>query len=229
MYIKKIFSALNVLWQLNIWKTIYINFHYFPSNIAIHFPIFIYRRTELHTVKGKITLETSSRPGIVEFGIKGLGTRDIMYTRTMWTIKGTLIIKGKASIGRGSKISIGENATLTLGYNFRITGNSEIVCERNISFGNNCLLSWDILIMDSDFHNLKDKEGKITNKPKPILIGNHVWIGCRATLLKGINIGDENIISAGAIVTKSIKETHCIIGCANRSIGIIREGIQWEE
>lgn len=229
MFVKKMISVLRVQRQLNPWKTIYINFHYFPFNTAIHFPIFIYRRTELHTIKGKVILETNPKPGLVEFGIKGIGTTDIMYTRTMWTIKGSLVIKGKASIGRGSKISIGENATLTFGANFRITGNSEIVCEKSISFGSNCLLSWDILIMDSDFHHLKDKEGKITNDPKPIIIGNHVWIGCRATILKGIYIGDENMVSAGAIITKSIKKTHCVIGCANHATEIIKEGIKWEE
>lgn len=39
---------------------------------------------------------------------------------------------------------------------------------------------------------------------KPIHIGHHCWIGTRATILQGVNIGNGSIVAAGAVVTKDI-------------------------
>lgn len=192
-------------------------------------PFFIYKRTELYKMQGKITLEVPAKPGLVKFGSHGLGTQDLLYSRTMWEVMGTLVIKGKASIGRGSKISIGKDASLTLGDNFMITGNSEIICQKEVTFGSDCLLSWDILIMDTDFHKVLNKEGKVTNHPKPINIGNHVWIGCRNTILKGVTIADNIIISANSTITKSINESDCVVGGHGNTATVIKREIGWEQ
>lgn len=39
---------------------------------------------------------------------------------------------------------------------------------------------------------------------KPIVIGNHVWIGMRATVLAGVTIGEGAVIMAGAVVTRDV-------------------------
>lgn len=192
-------------------------------------PIFIYWRSELYKMKGKIVIEAPVYTGMVKFGSHGLGTQDLLYSRTMWEVSGTLVIKGKASIGRGSKISVGKDATLTLGENFTITGNSEIICQKEISFGKHCLLSWDILMMDTDFHYLLNADDIIINAPKPISIGNHVWIGCRNTILKGVSIADNNIISANSTITRNVMESNCVIGGHGKTIEIIKRNVKWKQ
>jgi len=179
-------------------------------------------------MKGRITIDAPIRTGMLKFGPHGLGTQDLLYSRTMWEVTGTLIIKGKASIGRGCKISIGENATLVLGSNFMITGNTEIICQKEISFGENCLLSWDILMMDTDFHDIIDEEDRKINDFKPIKIGNHVWIGCRNTILKGVSIADNTVVSANSTITRSSKEQNCVIGGHGKNALVIKRGINWE-
>jgi len=83
---------------------------------------------------------------------------------------------------------------------FNVTGNTTIICSKNISFGNDCLLSWDILIMDDDKHPIFDQQHARNNNAKPISIGNNIWIGCRSTLLKGTSIVDGTIIASCSIV-----------------------------
>lgn len=229
MVTKVVGSLLKLIKKVNIWKTIYFNFHYFPFKTALRMPFFIYNRTELYKMQGKIILEVPARPGLVKFGSHGLGTQDLLYSRTMWEVMGTLVIKGKASIGRGSKISVGRDATLTLGDNFMSTGNSEIICQKEVTFGKDCLLSWDILIMDTDFHKVLNKEGEIINNPRPINIGNHVWIGCRNTILKGVYIADNNIISANSTITKTINESNSVIGGHGNTATVLKKGIDWEQ
>lgn len=75
-------------------------------------PIFIYWRSELYKMKGRIVIDAPVSTGMVKFGSHGLGTQDLLYSRTMWEVSGTLCIKGKASLGRGSKISIPEGRVL---------------------------------------------------------------------------------------------------------------------
>lgn len=221
-------SAIDLIRKVNPWKTIYFNFHYFPFATAIRMPFFVYWRTSLFKMKGRVVIDAPVSTGMVRLGPHGLGTQDLLYSRTMWQLLGTFIVKGKASIGRGSKISVGRNATLTLGKDFRITGNTELVCHKEITFGNDCLLSWDILMMDTDFHHIMNADGETINEPRPIRIGNHVWIGCRNTILKGVTIGDDNIISAHSTITKSVNESNCIIGGHGKSVEVIKRDVHWK-
>lgn len=46
---------------------------------------------------------------------------------------------------------------------------------------------------------------------KPINISNRVWIGINATICPGVNIGDNSIIAAGAVVTKDVP-SNVIVG-----------------
>ena len=103
----------------------------------------------------------------------------------------------------------------------------EIQAHKKITFGTNCLLSWDILIMDTDFHYITNPKGEIINKPLPITIGNHVWIGCRNTILKGVSIADNVIVSANSTLTKNITESNCIVGGNGSNIRIIKHGVSW--
>lgn len=222
MILRKVFKHLS---SINIIKTIIFNFYYFPPMVAIRLPIFIYKRSKLQKMKGKILVEAPITTGMVKIGPYGLGTQDYFYSRTIWQVSGLLIIKGKANIGRGSKISIGKEGILTLGNKFTITGNTEIICQKEITFGDNCLLSWDILMMDTDFHHILNQEGTKINSPKPIKIGNHVWIGCRNTILKGVSIADNNIIAANSTLTHNITNENCIIGGNGK---ILKTNINWE-
>ena len=73
--------------------------------------------------------------------------------------KGNLIIGGTVTLGRGTHICIDKNGTLALGNNFCVTGNSSIICQKEISIDKDCLISWDVLIMDTDFHPIKNNQG----------------------------------------------------------------------
>lgn len=52
----------------------------------------------------------------------------------------------------------------------------------------------------------------------PIIIGNNVWIGDRATILGGVTIGDGAIIAAGAVVTKDVPAAAIVVGNPGRII-----------
>lgn len=223
-------QIINKLSELSLFKTALINFRLFPISEAIKFPIYIYRGVRLYKyAKGKIIFKRPLSPGMLKIGKHNVGTVDCRYTRSILENNGTIVIDGKAQIGAGSKISVLKGGVLELGDNFSITGGSQIICGKQIKFGRDCLLSWDILVMDTDFHKITDMAGnKLYNSPAPIIFGNHVWVGCRATILKGIDIADNTIIASGATVTRDIKEKNVIYGGNGKNAGIICRDVNWE-
>lgn len=102
------------------------------------------------------------------------------------------------SCNQNAKINIGENTTF--GYH------SFLFSSESIEIGNNCLIAPFVYIVDSD-HNI-EKEKLINEQPNstaPVKIGNDVWIGTGAKILKGVSIENGAVIAAGAIVRNDVK------------------------
>jgi len=71
-----------------------------------------------------------------------------------------------------------------------------------VDIGDSCMLASGIYITDSDWHDVYDRLA--FGKTAPILIENNVWIGDSAIVCKGVSIGENSIIGAGAVVSSSI-------------------------
>lgn len=224
----KLSLVIKFIKNINIWKTVWFNLHYFPIKIALKFPVLIYYRSQLSKMGGKIIIQAPVRTGMVKWGAHYVKIHDPYHSRTIWNVEGTLVIKGQTTIGRGCKINIEKGGTLVLGDNFLMTGTSAIVCEKDISFGDDCVLSWDILIMDTDYHHIFNSANEKINHPKSIKIGNHVWIGCRNTILKGVVIPDNNVIAANSTITQRILEENCVIGGDGKLLEILKTNIYWK-
>lgn len=160
---------------------------------------------------------------MIHLGLGNVPVFDRFKSRTVWNNSGTVIFKGKASIGHGSKI--GCSGILTFGNNFQVTAESVIICDHEISFGDDVLLSWQIQIMDTDFHKVY-VNNILHNRNSAIKIGNHTWIGSRVILNKGVQLADDTIVAAGSVVTKSFFERGVIIGGVPAKI--VRTNVIWE-
>ena len=58
-------------------------------------------------------------------------------------------------------------------------------------------------------HDLLDPEKHL--EPKPITIGKKCWIGMNSVILPGVTLGDNTVVGAGSVVTKSFPEGYCVI------------------
>ena len=95
-----------------------------------------------------------------------------------------------------------------------------------VKVGNDCMFSFGIDIRPGDSHSIIDlATNKRINPAENIIIGNHVWIGARATVLKGVKIADHVVIGNGSIVTKSCTSCNCVItGVPAR---VVKENVDW--
>lgn len=209
-------------------KSIRFNLKYLPLKDAIKFPFLIANNMKLVELNGKITIEQPIKTGMIQLGYSygGVALFDKKRSKGFWQVNGNVIFKGTARIGHGAKICVDSKGTLELGDNFAITAESSIVVKKCIVFGNDCLISWDCLFMDSDFHKIFDNQGKWINKPAQINVGNRVWIGCRNIILKGSTIPNHSIIGANSVVNKQLKDPASIY--VGNPVKLIKKDVRWE-
>jgi NDP-sugar pyrophosphorylase family protein len=193
----------------------------------VRLPFFIARNVYLRKASGQIELACRPQTGLIRIGFGNVGIFDDKRSRTIWNVEGKIVFDGKTDIGHGSKISVGKDGVLHLGSNFKISAESSIVVEKYIRFGSNCLLSWDILIMDTDFHPIRDSSGILSNAPEPIIIEDHVWIGCRSSIYKGATIPHDSVIASNTRVSRALTTPHCIY--AGEPAKCVRENINWNQ
>ena len=71
------------------------------------------------------------------------------------------------------------------------------------------------MIIDTDFH-YRTPEGKWGTDPKavsrPVVIGRACFIGARAIILKGVTVGDNAVIGAGAVVSRNVEANTVVAG-----------------
>lgn len=110
----------------------------------------------------------------------------------------------------GIHIHIGENVFFNSGCRFQDQG--------GIYIGDNVLIGHNVVLATINHDLTPANRG--TNLPRPIRIGNNVWIGANATVLPGITIGDNAVIAAGAVVTKNVAANTVVGGIPAK---VIRE------
>jgi GT2 family glycosyltransferase/carbonic anhydrase/acetyltransferase-like protein (isoleucine patch superfamily) len=149
------------------------------------------------------------------------------------TIKGKPLVISKGEIIIGSrvvlwsvfdrtKLSVRAMGRLEIGDRTRING-AHIAVKHSVKIGKNVRIAPYTLIMDSDFHDIQEHSSE--GRSAPIVIEDNVWIASRATILKGVTIGEGAVVCAGAVVTKNVPPRSMVGGVPARIIKTIAPGV----
>lgn len=181
--------------------------------------------------KGKIipfcrtVLKMKKTSSILLNGSLRIGVRSKRRMRRTSVIRlwenATLKTNGLFSLFYDCDIIVMDNATLEFG-NGASNLNLKIRCAKSIKLGNDVNIAHDVTIMDSNFHKFGANG---TSKAQKVEIGNHVFIGSKSIILKGVTIGDGVVIAAGSVVTKDIPKG-CLAGGVPAKV--IKENIEWK-
>ncbi len=140
-------------------------------------------------------------------------------------LRGCSLVMGDRSLLRGVVYFEMDGAALSVGNNSSVN-NSQMMISTGITIGNNVIISYDCIFMDHDSHSLKSSERmhdlgdvlggrpkrwSVVNK-KSIIVEDNVWIGARALILKGVTIGHDSVVAAGAVVTKDVPPYSVVAG-----------------
>ena len=108
----------------------------------------------------------------------------------------------------GKNIHLGRNVFINSGCKFQDQG--------GIYIGDGVLIGHNTVLATLNHGILPEERHDLI--PKPIHIGNNVWIGSNSTVLAGVTIGDNAVIGAGSVVTKDIPENMIAVGSPARVI-----------
>lgn len=104
----------------------------------------------------------------------------------------------------GAKVEIGDGSSIHGCY---------IHAQKLIKIGKDCAIAAGVNIIDSNGHIMNSKSRNSNRDlPKEIVIGNNVWIGLNAVILKGSIIEDNCVIGAGSVVKGHYKANSLIVG-----------------
>src|SRR3954467_9432398 len=166
-------------------------------------------------------------PDNVEFGT-GFFCESAQIFRNLKSKRPRAVVIGDhVSCYAGCQFAIEANGSCSIG-DFTLMNAAFLMAEERIEIGSHCLISWNVAIADSDFHPLDSVQRRVDaealapyfkdrpSRPKlataPVKIGDNVWIGMHSIILKGVTIGENSVVAAGAVVTKSVPPNSVVAG-----------------
>jgi acetyltransferase-like isoleucine patch superfamily enzyme len=138
--------------------------------------------------------------------------------RWSWLGQGTKIRAHEGVVSIGAKTVLGQECTIS--------------AYQRVSIGRECVIADRVMLIDFD-HVVVDVERPIREQgiyKRDVRVGNNVWIGYGACILRGVTVGDNAIVGASAVVTRDVPDNAVVAGSPARIVRM-REAptrMRWE-
>lgn len=135
---------------------------------------------------------------------------------------------------RGELLTFWDGGRITIGENCYLGDGTRVWSQSSIVIGNDVLVSHLVDIHDTDGHPIDPDDrvedsrailsgkGYLTptkTKSAPVVIEDRVWIGFKATIFKGVTVGEGAIVAACSVVTKNVPPMTIVAGNPARKVG----------
>jgi acetyltransferase-like isoleucine patch superfamily enzyme len=132
-------------------------------------------------------------------------------TRTFW--RPNVENRGRMEIGARVRLNSnwapielvsGPRGSLDIGDGVFVNYGSMISAQSRVRIGSNVMIGNYCIIADTEIPGIGEPSGKPYFEPRPVDIGDGVWLAARVTVLPGARIGAGSVIAAGSIVAGDI-------------------------
>lgn len=144
------------------------------------------------------------------------------------------IVIGAHTHVRGELLTFWDGGEITIGEWCYIGEGTRIWSQAAVTIGNHVMIAHSVDIHDTNSHPLNWQERRLDSQAilsgsyrsptktvsKPITIGDDAWIGFKATVLKGVQIGRGAIVASGSVVTKEVAPWAIVAGNPARVVGM---------
>ena len=167
----------------------------------------------------RMSLGRHAVPGPPRDDRRSAAARSIHFGRWVWIGHGTKIRCHEGEVSIGDKTVMGQECTIS--------------AYQHVSIGEQCILADRVMLIDFD-HNVAEVERPIRVQgiyKRDMRVGNNVWIGHGAQILRGVTVGDNAIVGADAVVTKDVP-ANAVVGGVPARILRMREApvsLRWRE
>jgi acetyltransferase-like isoleucine patch superfamily enzyme len=138
-------------------------------------------------------------------------------------------------IGPGCRVTRGglfwiedDHCSLTIGQGTTMVEVHIAVTEAGskVVIGEECMFANDIDVRTGDSHSILDAAtGERINFAENVTIGRHVWVASHVIILKGVELGENSVVAAGSVVTRSCGPGSILAGNPAKAI---KDGISWK-
>lgn len=172
-------------------------------------PILVKYNTRILGLSGSVRISGGGR---LLIGFGQISEFDTARERSIIKFNGEIFIESPCWFGVGCRIISERKGRLDIGKNFENTAKLTISNRGHIVIGQDCLVSWNTWICDTDFHKISDSDSGYNSDPNGYTsIGNHVWIGANSSVIKNASVPSGCIIATGSIVSKKFSEQSCLL------------------
>lgn len=147
----------------------------------------------------------------------GLGLRYVLVRRLARSCGRSVAIFENVYLRRLENASFGDHVSIHPMCYLDAIGGLTIGCDVSIAHGTS------IVTFEHNFSDADRPTREQLCTPKPVAIGNDVWIGAGARILGGVTIGDRVVIGAGAVVTRDVPSGSLAVGVPARIARRIKE------
>jgi acetyltransferase-like isoleucine patch superfamily enzyme len=144
----------------------------------------------------------------VEHSTISIGDRSVLISDSRYTALGVRSPVILRTLMPGAHLRIGDDVGLS----------GAVICAAlAVAIGNGCLVGADVMIFDNDFHPVEHPARRYSTQDDasqfaPVVIERNVFIGARSIICKGVTIGQNSVIGAGSVVTRSVPENSVYAG-----------------
>ena len=135
---------------------------------------------------------------------------------------GRLELARGITIGKATEIAVTGTddvpAVLVVADGVKIGDHGHINATLRVEIREGAAVSWHVHVMDTDFHTITELDGTSRPRQAPVVIGRRALIGARATILKGVTVGDGAIVAASSVVTSDVRPGWIVAGNPARHI-----------
>ncbi|HHZ8354277.1 TPA: acyltransferase [Morganella morganii] len=156
------------------------------------------------------------------FSTKGLKLgKHVSFTNTI-----NIIINENVYIGNNCWIDAINDGIIYIGNNVSLSQNTHIGSIHKVIIGDGCLIGSDVLITDHN-HSFSSSTLHIIPKARPLntkgetVLKNNVWLGDNVKILSGVTLGENVIVAANSVVTKSFPSNVLLAGVPAKIIKYI--------
>jgi len=160
--------------------------------------------------------------------------------RKLW-LRGKLRLDGLAFVGPGVQLQVGRGARIELGrwswigHDCKLRSHEGVIsigaktvmgqectisAYQHVSIGRECVIADRVMMIDFD-HGMVEVDRPIRLQgiyKRDVRVGNNVWIGYGACLLRGVTVGDNAVIGTSAVVTRDVPANAVVAGVPARVI-----------
>lgn len=188
--------------------------------LPVYRPVFgtIYALTQMYGIAWHFVAKLLYREPMFRYRCARVGRRlNLEGAPPLIGGNGTIVVGDDVQIGSPCTWNVESGGELIIGDRVSLNYRGIISVAKSVRIGDDTMIAGDVAIFDNTNHPVSPRArlsgGALTDREVgPVVIGRNVWVGICCIIMRGVTIGDNSVIAAGSVVTRSVAPNTLVAG-----------------